>query len=136
VTEHVAVIAVTASALGDAPQVALDAGCVDFIPKPVRAQALFAALQKHLGVSFVARPPAPPAAEPELNPDRRAVIARRIRDAAGLGDITAVDRLIADLVDDEAEMMLGRRVQHLARTFDFDALNTLANDLSPERCAC
>ncbi len=34
-------------------QAARDAGCVEYLPKPVRAEALFAALQKHLGVEFV-----------------------------------------------------------------------------------
>ena len=39
------VIAVTASAWGEVRQAARDAGCVDYLPKPVRAEGLFAMLQ-------------------------------------------------------------------------------------------
>jgi CheY-like chemotaxis protein/nitrogen-specific signal transduction histidine kinase len=52
-TADIPVIAVTASAFGDTRTEALSAGCVDYLPKPVRAGALFATLQKHLGVRFV-----------------------------------------------------------------------------------
>ncbi len=61
------VIAVTASALGDVRQTVHDAGCVDYLSKPVRAELLFAMLQRHLGVRFVS----------ETEPASRA---RRLRD--------------------------------------------------------
>src|SRR6185436_10353900 len=88
-TATLPVVAVTASALGDAPQAAREAGCVDYLPKPIRAQALFATLQTHLGVRFVTRTDAPAVVEPELGRERRAAIATRIRSAASVGDVTA-----------------------------------------------
>ena len=52
-TKNIPVIAVTASAFGNTRQAAREAGCVEHLPKPVRAEALFAALKTHLGVQFV-----------------------------------------------------------------------------------
>ena len=52
-TAAIPVIAVTASAFGNGRQTARDAGCVDYLSKPVRAQLLFGMLQTHLGVRFV-----------------------------------------------------------------------------------
>jgi PAS domain S-box-containing protein len=131
-TAQIKVIAVTASALGDAPEAARDAGCVDYIPKPIRAEALFASLQTHLGVRFVARPQPPASPESDLSPARRASIGRRIRDAAAVGDVMTIEGLIAELSDSEAESLLARRIQELTRTFDFDALLRLANELAHE----
>ena len=52
-TKNIPVIAVTASAFGNTKEAAREAGCVEYLPKPVRAEALFAALKTHLGVQFV-----------------------------------------------------------------------------------
>jgi CheY-like chemotaxis protein len=132
-TAHIPVIAVTASALGDAPAAAREAGCVDYIPKPIRAQALFAALQNHLHVRFIARPKQPSAsAAPELDPARRLIIASGIRQAADVGDVTAVETLVAEMTANGAEAAVAQRIQHLAAAFDFDALRALADELSAE----
>ena len=61
-TKNIPVIAVTASAFGDTRQAARDAGCAEYLPKPVRAEALFAALNTHLGVQFVREADEEPAA--------------------------------------------------------------------------
>src|SRR5688572_29297829 len=60
-THNIPVIAVTASAFGNTKQAARDAGCADYLPKPVRAESLFAALQTHLGAQFVKDTDAAPA---------------------------------------------------------------------------
>ena len=130
VTAPIPVIAVTASALGDAPQAAREAGCVDYLPKPIRAQALFATLHTHLGVRFVAPAEAPALAEPELARERRALIATRIRSAASVGDVTAVETLVTELAAHDEETGLARRIGRLATTFDFEALRELADTLS------
>ena len=133
VTAHIPVIAVTASALGDAPQAARDAGCVDYIPKPVHARTLFAALQTHLGVRFVARaePVVSTTAEPvELR--RRMEIAVRLRDAVTVGDVSAVETLVAELATHDAEAPLARRIEHLVTSFDFEALRAVADSLDAE----
>ena len=58
-TAAIPVVAVTANALGDTRQAAFDAGCVGYLPKPIRAEAVFAALQSHLAVQFGSDQPAP-----------------------------------------------------------------------------
>src|SRR3954467_5099256 len=129
-TASIPVIAVTASALGDAPQAAGTAVCVDSLPKPIRAQALFAALETHLGVRFASPVESPIAVEPELTQARRTAIASRIRNAAAIGDVTAVELLVTELASRDEESTLGRRIGHLATTFDFEALRELADTLS------
>ena len=52
-TSAIPIVAVTASALGNSRQRAREAGCVDYLAKPVRAQQLFGMLQTHLGARFV-----------------------------------------------------------------------------------
>ena len=46
-TAAIPVIAVSASAWDEVRDAAREAGCVDFLPKPVRADVLFARLQRY-----------------------------------------------------------------------------------------
>ena len=87
-------IAVTASAFGDIRQTARDAGCVDYLSKPVRAQSLFAMLQTHLGVRFVSGSDQPAPRDAGLTDvDRRVEIAARLRNAVALGDVSDIQEL-------------------------------------------
>jgi CheY-like chemotaxis protein len=132
VTASIPVIAVTASAFRDARQAALDAGCVDYIPKPVRAEALFASLQSHLGVQFVTEIGTSEAAEVAvLDPPRRQDVARRISGAVAIGDVTALDALARELTSGSAqEAVLGHRIGRLVGSFDFDGLRSVAAALT------
>jgi CheY-like chemotaxis protein len=47
---RIAAVFFTACALGQARLAALEAGCSDFVAKPVRCLELFAVFSKHLGV--------------------------------------------------------------------------------------
>jgi CheY-like chemotaxis protein len=128
VTAQIPVIAVTATAFGDTRNAAIEAGCVDYLPKPIRAESLFAALQSHLGVRFVTG--VEPAATLELeltDPARYLGIARRIRDAVTIGDVSGLEGLAQELAaGDIEEAALGRRIAHLVTNFDFDGLGDLA----------
>jgi CheY-like chemotaxis protein len=130
-TASLPVLAVSASAWAEVRQQARDAGCLDFLPKPVKADVLFAKLQRFTGARFVS-----PAAEPEgplpaLTPDigaRR--LAARIRDAAAIGSVAELDALAEELAAaGEAPGTLGRRIAALTATFDYDALLRLAASL-------
>ncbi len=131
-TAKIPVVAVTASALGDIQQTARDAGCVDYLAKPIRAQALFAMLQLHTGVRFVGSPASAGAGGPrELDPARRIQLATRLRDAVGIGDIGDIQQLAQGLIGgDPAEAAIGERVHRLAANFDFDGLRGLADSLA------
>ncbi|HEU4538397.1 MAG TPA: response regulator, partial [Polyangiaceae bacterium] len=60
------IIASSATISNEAKQKSLDAGCDEFLPKPVHVGALLRALQRHLGLSWVHQgaPPEGPAAAP------------------------------------------------------------------------
>jgi PAS domain S-box-containing protein len=131
-TASIPVIAVTASALGDIRQTAQDAGCVDYLSKPVRAQLLFAMLQTHVGVRFVGGSDFPSAGEPRLlDLSRRVDVAARLRNAVALGDVSDIQELALHLMaGDAAEVALGERITRLAMNFDFDGLGELSDSLA------
>jgi PAS domain S-box-containing protein len=131
-TAGIPVIAVTASALGDIRQAARDAGCVDYLSKPVRAQSLFATLQTHLGVKFVSDSEAPIGdATRVAMVDRRVEIGTRLRNAVALGDVSDIQELAGDLLaGGPGEAAIGERINRLAMNFDFEGLSELADSLA------
>jgi CheY-like chemotaxis protein len=134
-TAGIPVIAVTASAFGETRQEAFDAGCVDYLPKPVRAELIFGALQSHLRVRFVTGEAAGtgdwPATAAGLDDSQRRTIADRIRGALAIGGITDLQRLGQELAaGTAAEREIGRLVVRLAAGFDFDGLGALAESLT------
>jgi CheY-like chemotaxis protein len=131
-TSEIPVVAVTASTLGDSRRAALEAGCIDYLAKPVRAELLFGALQTHLGVQFIRGSEPGMAGEPELSDaPRRVEIAGRLRDAVVIGDVTELEGLAQELVGGDAgEAALGHRIARLIADFDFDGLGNLAKSLT------
>jgi PAS domain S-box-containing protein len=130
-TAQIPVIAVTASALGESRRRARAAGCVDYLPKPVRAESLFAALQAHLRVRFVRA--AEPLLSGPLEPAKasRLEIAERLRRAGAIGDVTDLEGLAQELAGmDATGAALGQRIARLLSDFDFGGLTRLANDLA------
>jgi PAS domain S-box-containing protein len=133
-TAAIPVIAVTASAFGDTRQAAKDAGCVAHLPKPVRAEALFAVLQAHLGIEFVRMDDAAgvtaasdqPAANPEL--------AARIRAALAIGAVSDLKLLAEELQRGDTDaVVVGQRLATLVAAFDFDGLQRLVASLGEVR---
>ena len=120
-TAHIPVIAVTASALGDTRQLAADAGCVEYVPKPVRAEAVFAALQTHLGVRFVSGSEDGPHGRLALGDAvRGAAIAARLREAIAVGAISDLQALAEELTaGKDEEAVLGKRNGPSRRRFRF-----------------
>ena len=127
-TADIPVIAVTASAFGDTRTAALDSGCVDYLPKPVRTATLFAALQKHLGVRFVSGPRADAPPETPAGPAvSRHALAARLGEAIELGAVMDLEAIAQELMSGEGgDPALGRRIGGLVQSFDFDALRALA----------
>jgi PAS domain S-box-containing protein len=134
-TAHIPVIAVTASTLGDRRQAALEAGCVDYLAKPVRAESLFAALQVHLGVRLVSSSTVE-TARTALNPSNPAQwsrVAARLREAVAVGDVTELEGIARELAGGDAQdSLLGEQIARLTSSFDFDALRELAASLPVE----
>jgi CheY-like chemotaxis protein len=131
-TAAIPVIAVTASAFGDVRQTARDAGCVDYLSKPVRAQLLFGMLQTHIGVRFVSASSHGVKRDTRLSGvERRAELGNRLRNAVALGDVSDIQELAQDLMKGSTdEAAVGERISRLAMNFDFDALSELADSLA------
>jgi CheY-like chemotaxis protein len=126
-TADIPVIAVTASAFGDTRTDALSAGCVDYLPKPVRAGSLFATIQKHLGVRFVSSQVAGSQPEAGASAAPRLDVAARLREAVDLGAVTDLEALAQELMNGAgADPALGRQIAALVQSFDFDGLRSLA----------
>jgi PAS domain S-box-containing protein len=130
-TRRIPVIAVTASAFGDTKQAARDAGCAAHLPKPVRAEALFAALQMHAGLHFVWEKGDEPSSESAITPAPHHVgLAAHLREAAAIGDIAHIHALAGTLAGgDDADAALARRLHALAAGFDFEGVRELAASL-------
>ena len=131
-TARIPIIAVTASAFGHTRETARDAGCVDFLSKPVRAESLFAVLQTHLGVRFVSSVGQTIVHELDFtDSDRRLGIAMRLRHAVALGDVGEIHGLAQELMQGStAEVAVGQRINRLVMDFDFHGLNELADSLA------
>jgi PAS domain S-box-containing protein len=130
-TASIPVLAVSASAWAEVRQQARDAGCLDFLPKPVKADVLFAKLQRFTGARFVSPAAKPEAPLPRLTPDiATRALAARIRDAAAIGSVADLDALAEELAAaGEAPGALGQRIAELTATFDYEALLRLAESL-------
>jgi CheY-like chemotaxis protein len=128
-TSSIPVIMVTASAFGDSRQAALEAGCVDFISKPVRAAQLFEKLQRYTGVRFAA-----PAEDVESPSDLTDFIdtshpelGLRLEESASIGNVAEIDAIVKELASgDQRDVKLSARIAQLASKFDFAALQELA----------
>jgi len=117
------------SAVGSSPMSvrAMKLGAVDFLPKPVRAEVLFAKLQRYTGVRFVTPAgdsEAPAASFGSLGEDDKVrALGRRLREAAAIGSVADLDAITDELAKGgDAHGALGRRVAALTAAFDFDAL--------------
>jgi PAS domain S-box-containing protein len=130
-TSDIPVIAVTASAFGDTRQAARDAGCTAYLPKPVRAEALFAALQTYLGAEFVRSEEGPPKEAVVSDPVRHAALATRLADAVAIGDVGVLQTMADELAGgDRADAALAQRITRLVTSFDFDGVRELAASLA------
>jgi PAS domain S-box-containing protein len=133
-TTSIPVIAVSASAWAEVRQQARDAGCVDFVAKPVKADILFAKLQRFTGARFVSPAADADAGLPVLTADVDVrSLAARIRDAAAIGSVADLDAIAEQLsAAGDQPGTLGRRIASLTAAFDYDALLRLAASLDQE----
>jgi CheY-like chemotaxis protein len=134
-TAAIPVIAVSASAWGEVRDAAREAGCVDFLPKPVRADVLFARLQRYTRARFVSPSEEGDSTMPYIDSfgpgDGVRRLASRIREAAAIGSVAELDAIADELANaaGDAPGTLGRRIATLTAAFDYDALLRLAASL-------
>jgi CheY-like chemotaxis protein len=121
------IVANTASALAQYRDEARQAGCVDFITKPIRAEQLYQCLRIHLGVEFEYADQMPEAKTPLIwdagqvqLPDELYV---RLTTAAELHSTTVLKSCLIELrqLDPGAEQ-LAEHIRHLMRSYDMDGI--------------
>jgi PAS domain S-box-containing protein len=127
------VIAVTASVFPEMRQELIDAGCDDFIAKPIQAEEVFSKLQRYLNLRWAEDVEARPALGTEPTSAEGpgayglAELLPRLADAADLGDLGALREVIKELqASGEAGQALAEQVSAMSREFDFAAIKQLA----------
>jgi PAS domain S-box-containing protein len=132
-TASVPVLAVTASPFEELKEAARAAGCVDFLPKPMRAARLFETLERHVGVTFV-RPAgiAADASEDEPLCPLDPALALRLREAVAIGNVTGLEALVGELMARGGPSARhATRIASLASVFDYETLMEWAS-LEPD----
>ena len=121
------VVAVSASVLQHERREFLNAGFVDFIPKPFRFEQICACLNKHLAVEFTATEASvePPKDEPS---DWNQVVlpvdlSARLRRAAELYSVTEVENYLREMEElGNEEQQLAAHLRTLRQRHDMEAL--------------
>ncbi|HXI71210.1 MAG TPA: CHASE domain-containing protein [Verrucomicrobiae bacterium] len=121
------IVAHTASALARYRDEARQAGCVDFIAKPIRAERIYECLRIHLGAEFEYSDPAP-AAERLSDWDAGQLqlpdeLYARLATAAELHSTTVLKSCLIELrqLGPGAEQ-LAEHIRHLMRSYDMDGI--------------
>ena len=129
---HTPIIAITAKAFVNDKKKCLNAGCDDFIPKPLNVDELLEKLQRLLSLEWLykdtqsgmgesentASPPAPPDAE-----DLKTLI-----QLASVGDIRSIRRFVSELAKLESRMQpFAAQLNLLAQQFQIDKIRKLLN---------
>lgn len=127
-------VAHTASALPRHREAALAAGCVDFVPKPVRCERLYECLELHLAVRFEEAAPVVAATGPPLALTAVALpeeLCARLIVAAELHSTTALKACLAELrqLGPEARQ-LADAIRQLMRSYDMDGIQRLLAGLT------
>ena len=124
------IIALTASALREDQELALAAGCDDFVSKPFQETEIFEKLIKHLGVQFVYEPAAQPQTPSKAPPPLRVTLEslpptllNKLHQAAMALNAPTANLVIEEIREQQlevADMLAG-----LVRTYRFDKILTL-----------
>ena len=119
------IIALTASAFDEDPETARQAGCDDFVRKPIRISEIFAKLGQHLGVQFTYEDPlAPEAVAPTLGPLALAGLRPQwlaaLHRASVQADFEEILGLIEQVRDEAPEAAAA--LTGLARRFTYDRI--------------
>ncbi len=125
--KDVVIIATSSSLQSTDPQQSLAAGCDTFIPKPIKADQLYAELQKLLGLEWIyadAGAQNPSSTPPALIPPEPPALSKLI-DLARIGDVRQIRRYVADLEQRDARLKpFTDQVNVLAKGFQLERLRS------------
>jgi PAS domain S-box-containing protein len=134
-TADIPIVAVTASPGYATRERAIEAGCQDFLAKPLRAAEMYRVLSRALDVRFepIDRPARAAASDDEAGWPAPPAVAERIRRAAAIGNLSELHAIADELsAGDEPLARLGRHVARLASDFEFERLERLASPPGPD----
>ncbi len=130
------VIGVSASVFPDSEQQIVEAGCNDFLTKPLRASELFGKIGRHLALSYVHPEDASRTTSVEmalLPGDLAGRTAQRLRKAVEVGDVSELDLMAAELHREPSPgPYYGDEIGRMTRAFDFDGLLRMAGDIDDQ----
>ncbi len=127
-TGRVKIVAHSAAALAELRESARQAGCVDFLAKPIRAEEVYECLRKYLGVEFDYAPRQAEAAEDWSGWDAPPIrlphdLCSRLTTAAELHSSTALKHCLQELRQLGPEAVnLAEHIRHLMRSYDMDSV--------------
>ncbi|MGB8644713.1 MAG: PAS domain-containing protein, partial [Anaerolineae bacterium] len=126
---HMVIIGISASAFEEDRQKSQEAGCDDFIPKPIQVDEVLDKLQRRLGLEWIQE--STPAAGKENQretviilppPDELAAL----EELARLGDIEAIQQRADELAQRDPQLQpFADKVDHLGKAFLIDRLRKL-----------
>ena len=125
------IIAVTASVFEHDRESILAAGCDDFIAKPFLQETMFAAVARHLGVTWTyetarAASRAPAALAPAEIATLPILARERLRDALDRGDVAVASTIVLDLAPQHGE--IADSLLELIHGYRFDDVHRLLVD--------
>jgi signal transduction histidine kinase/ligand-binding sensor domain-containing protein/CheY-like chemotaxis protein len=134
--KSIAIIALTASAFEEERAEIISSGCDDFLRKPFRAEEIFAAMNRHIGVRYQyaddpAREEAPMTRlqlqelVPTMN-NLSSSLRERFTEAIELGDMKMLDGVIGEI--GKSSPVVAEALAHLAEHFKYDELLSLVRE--------
>jgi PAS domain S-box-containing protein len=125
------VIAVSASAFEHQRQAALEAGCHDFLAKPIQMERVYSLLKRHLGLEFLYETlemkddPPPSPIQTSFSPEWPPNYLPRLKKAAINLDLQQLKRLIHELA--ETHPQYANTLERWIKTYRFDKIQELAD---------
>ena len=121
------IVAHTAAALAECRDRALQAGCVDFLVKPIRSEQVYDCLRIHLGVEYEYSVPLPEAEQPPAMDASQLHLSdelyARLATAAELHSTTALKACLLELRQLGPEAgKLAEHIRFLMRSYDMDGI--------------
>jgi CheY-like chemotaxis protein len=121
------IVAHTAAALEQYREEARQAGCVDFLAKPIRSERVYECLRAHLGVEFDCAAPSPESEPPAVWDAGQLRLSNelyaRLATAAELHSTTALKACLLELRQLGPDAgKLAEHIRYLMRSYDMDGI--------------
>jgi len=125
--KDVIIIAISASTYDQTREESLDAGCDNFLPKPVQFEDLLESLRTHLGLEWIYAETFDTETQPELEPlplvfpPKEELV--RLWKAANIGDITSIKECIIRMKElDRAFFPFVAKIRQFAEKYQFEEI--------------